>query len=70
MLYEGLRLLGGRMSDEANAPGGFVEEGPHVRGGTELGSYEDLMNVLRILALGGWVCRVLRSSAARRASDL
>ena len=36
----------------------------HVRGGSELGSYEDLMNVLRILALGGSICRVLRGSEA------
>ena len=44
--------------------GGSAKEGPHVRGGSELGSYEDLMNVLRILALGGSICRVLRGSEA------
>ena len=33
-------------------------------GGSELGSYEDLMNVSRILALGGSICRVLRGSEA------
>ena len=33
-------------------------------GGSELGSYEDLMNVSRILALGGSICRVLRVSEA------
>ena len=45
-------------------PGGSAKEGPHVRGGSELGSYEDLMNVSRILALGGSICRVLRGSEA------
>ena len=35
-----------------------------MRGGSELGSYEDLMNILRILALGGSICRVLRGSEA------
>ena len=44
--------------------GGPAKEGPHARGGSELGSYEDLMNVLRILVLGGWICCVLRGSAA------
>ena len=33
-------------------------------GGSELGSYEDLMNVLRILAPGGSICHVLRGSEA------
>ena len=33
-------------------------------GGAELGSYEDLMNVSRILALGGSICRVLQGSEA------
>ena len=33
-------------------------------GGSELGSYEDVMNVLRILAVGGSICRVLRGSEA------
>ena len=31
-------------------------------GGSELGSYEDLMNVWRILALGGSICLVLQRS--------
>ena len=44
--------------------GGSAKEGPHVRGGSELGSYEDLMNVSRILALGGSICRVLQGSEA------
>ena len=43
---------------------GPLKKGPHVRGGSELGSYEDLMNVSRILALGGSICRVLRGSEA------
>ena len=51
MFYEGLRLWGGPRSNDANAAGGSAKEGPHVRGGSELGSYEDLMNVSRILAL-------------------
>ena len=57
-------LVGGRMSNDAVRPGGSAKEGPHVRGGSEVGSYEDLMNVLRILALGGSICRVLRGSEA------
>ena len=60
----GSEALGGRMSNAAVAPGGSAKEGPHVRGGSELGSYEDLMNVSRILALGGSICRVLRGSEA------
>ena len=64
VFYEGLRLWGGPHSDEAVAPGGSAKEGPHVRGGSELGSYEDLINVSRILALGGSICRVLRGSEA------
>ena len=40
MFYESLRLLGDRMSNHANTPGGSAKEGPHVRGGSELGSYE------------------------------
>ena len=64
MFYKDLRLLEDRMSNHANAPGGSAKEGHHVRGGSELGSYEDLMNVLRILALGGSIGRVLRRSEA------
>ena len=64
MFYEVLRLLGGLMSNHANTPGGSAKEGPHVRGGSELGSYEDLMNVWRILAPGGSICHVLRGSEA------
>ena len=33
-------------------------------GGSKLGSYEDLMNVSRILAPGGSICRVLSGSEA------
>ena len=62
VFHEGLRLWGGSGSNEAVRPGGSANEGPHVRGGSELGSCEDLMNVLRILALGGSICRVLRGS--------
>ena len=32
-------------------------------GGAELGPYEDLKNVLRILAMGGAICLVLRGFA-------
>ena len=62
MFYEGLRLWGGSVSRSLGIPGGSAKEGPHVRGGSELGSYEDLMTVMRILALGGSFCRVLRGS--------
>ena len=48
----------------AKIAGGSAKEGPHVRGGSELGSYEYLMNVSRILAPGGSICRVLRGSEA------
>ena len=64
MFHEGLRVWGGSGSNHASVPGGSAKEGPHVRGGSELGSYEDLMNVSRILALGGSICRVLRGSEA------
>ena len=57
--YEGLRLWGGPHSYGAVSPGGSAKEGPHVRGGSERGSYEDLMNVSRALALGGSICHVL-----------
>ena len=60
VFYEGLRLWGGSVSKGLGIPGGSAKEGPHVRGGSELGSYEDLMNVSRILALGGSICRILR----------
>ena len=64
MFYEVLRLWRGPDSDGLKINGGSAKEGPHVRGGSELGSYEDLMNVLRILAPGGSFCRVLRGSEA------
>ena len=64
VLYEGLRLWGGLDSYGAVKLGGSAKEGPHVRGGSELGSYEDLMNVSKILALGGSICHVLRGSEA------
>ena len=56
--------LGGPGTKEVVRSGGSAKEGPHVRGGSELGSYEDLMNVSRILALGGSICCVLRGSEA------
>ena len=64
VFYEGLRLWGGSVSNEPVRPSGSAKEGLHVRGGSEPGSYEDLMNVSRILALGGSICRVLRGSEA------
>ena len=62
VFFEGLRLWGGPDFSQVCIVGGSAKEGPHVRGGSELGSYEDLMKVLRNLALGGSVCRVLRGS--------
>ena len=64
MFYKGLRLCGGSISNVAVIGSGSAKEGRHVRGGSELGSYEDLMNVSRILAPGGSICRVLRGSEA------
>ena len=64
MFHEGLRLLGGLDLYGLKRNGGSAKEDPHVRGGSELGSYEDLMNELRILAPGGSICRVLRGSEA------
>ena len=64
VFYVSGRLSGGRPSNQPVRLVGSAKEGPHVRGGSELGSYEDLMNVLRILALGGSICRVLRGSEA------
>ena len=40
MFYKGLRLWGGSDSNGVKRPGGSAKEGPHVRGGSELGSYE------------------------------
>ena len=37
-------------------------------GGSELGSYEDIINASRVLALGGSICRVLRGPEALGAS--
>ena len=56
--YEGLGFWGGSGFNNVSVPGGSAREGPHVRGGFELGSYEEFMNVSRIFALGGWICRV------------
>ena len=55
-------VLGYPRSNKAVEPGGSATEGPHARGGSELGSYEDLMNVSRNLAMGGSICHVLRRS--------
>ena len=40
VFYEGLRLRGDSHSNDAVIRGGSAKEGPHVRGGSELGSYE------------------------------
>ena len=63
-VLRGSEALGGRPSNEAVTPGGSAKEGPHVRGGSELGSYEDLLNVSRNLVLGVSVCFVLLGSEA------
>jgi len=64
VFYKGLRLWGGSGSNKAVTRGWSAKEGPRVRGGSELKSYEDSMNVSRILALGGSICSVLRGSEA------
>ena len=57
MFYEGMRVWweGGEGSDsnQAKAKGGSAKEGPHVRGGSELGSYEDPRRFARAAALLG-----------------
>ena len=63
-VLRGSEALGDTMSNAVKTAGGSAKEGPHVRGGSEVGSYEDLMNVSKILALGGSICRVLRGSEA------
>ena len=63
-VVQGAGGLGGLRCNNVSIAGGSAKEGPHVRGGSELGSYEDLMNVLRILVLGGSFCRILRGSEA------
>ena len=40
VFYEGLRLWGGSDSNHLSGASGSAKEGPHVRGGSELGSYE------------------------------
>ena len=64
VFYEVWRPREVQASNQPVRPGGSAKEGPHVRGGSELGSYEHLMNVSRILALGGSICCVLRGSEA------
>ena len=63
-ILEGSEARRGPDSYGLKRGGGSAKEGPRVRGGSELGSYEDLMNVSRILALGSSICRVLRGSEA------
>ena len=64
MFYEALRFCGDTITNQPVRASGSAKEGPHMCGGSELGSYEDLMNVLRILAPGGSFCRILRGSEA------
>ena len=63
----GSEALGSPDSNEVKRKGGTAKEAPHVRGvcgrGGRVGEL-DLMNVWRILALGGSICRVLRGSEA------
>ena len=61
-VLRGSEALGGPRSNEAVKPGRCAKEGPHVRGGSELGSYQDLMNVSRNLALGSSFYYVLQGS--------
>ena len=44
--------------------GGSVKEGPHVRARAELGSYEELINVSRHLAMGRSKCCVSQGTEA------
>ena len=64
MFYEGLTLWRGSHPNDAVMRRGSPEEAAHVRGGSELGSYEDLMNVSRVLSPGGSFCSVLQGSEA------
>ena len=52
------------MSNGVERRGGSAKEGPYARGGSELGSYEDLMNVSRNLVRGGSICCVVRAYEA------
>ena len=40
VFYEVLRLCGCSITNDVSVLGGPAKEGPHVRGGSELGSYE------------------------------
>ena len=54
-VLQGSEALGGRPSNQPVSPGGSAKEGPHVGrgGGGEAAGELDLMNVSRILVLGG-----------------
>ena len=65
MFYEVLRLSAGPVIKRPKGAGGSAKEGPHVRGGSELGSYEDVMNVASALAPGSSIGCVLPITAAR-----
>ena len=71
VFYEVMRLCGGTVTNEPMALGGSAKENPsrawgagRGRGAGEL----DLMNVSRILALGGSIYRILRVWKARGGS--
>ena len=52
------------MISSVSVPGGSAKEDPHVRGASELESYEDLRNVFKVLDLRGLICCVLCKSPA------
>ena len=64
MFYEGLRLWEVVLLTNLWPQVGPLKKELTCVGGSELGSYEDLMNVSRILGLGGSTCNVLRGSEA------
>ena len=71
MFYEGLRLWGAAQFLTKLWPRvGPLETDSTWVGGSELGSYEDLMNVWRFLALGGSIRRGLRGPEAPGGSDV
>ena len=62
VFYVSGRLRGARDSALLRARVGPLKKDLTCVGGSELGSYEDLMNVLRILASGCSFCCVLQGS--------
>ena len=62
--FKDLRLWGVHILTELCRRVGPLKKDLTCVGGSELGSHEDLMNVSRILVLGGSICYVLRGSEA------